>query len=217
MKRSRGSLGQSVAFTAGAGCCLGLTNAQCGSYLAPCAIQRVRMSFSAAESGRCSSGGGMTSSGSVALRRAMTALRLRSPGTMAVSPLFSRLVAPANSSRRKPALRPLLASGPWQPKQRSERIGRTSRLKSTRSAATATAQRRGRVRTDRRRLMGMRPYNPARGSCPRQPSAGRLTMAFGDYFATARAGCAKPCQQSSNRATSGSPSKTTKRNRCVRT
>ena len=50
---------------------------------------------------------------------------------MAMAPLLSFLPALSASSRRKPALRPLLASGPWQPKQRSERIGRTSRLKST--------------------------------------------------------------------------------------
>ena len=174
MKRSSGSLGQSAALTVGAGWALGLTKAQCGSYFAPWAIQRVRTSFSFGASGRCSSGGGMISSGSVALMRAMTALRFRSPGTMAVSPLLSGLVAPANSSSRSPALRPLLASGPWQPKQRSERIGRTSRLKSTRSAAEARAQSRGRAKTDRRRLMGMRPYNRARGSCPRQPSERRF-------------------------------------------
>src|SRR4029079_19333004 len=50
------------------------------------------------------------------------------------SPAFTIFIRPDFWSSRRSALR-FLASGPWQAKQRSERIGRTSRRKSTRSAA----------------------------------------------------------------------------------
>src|SRR5262245_35143424 len=56
------------------------------------------------------------------------------PGTMARPPLRNSPKAPARVSRRSLALR-CASSGPWQLKQVSDRIGRTSRVKSIRVAA----------------------------------------------------------------------------------
>jgi hypothetical protein len=71
----------------------------------------------------------MTIDGSVAVMRAITALRAGSPGVMARYPPRSA-VAASRVSRRSPALRVAL-SGPWQEKQFAERMGRISCVKST--------------------------------------------------------------------------------------
>src|SRR5690606_29054539 len=62
-----------------------------------------------------------------------------SPGTIALEvPPFSSAVAPSKvSSRSPPALSRISSSGPWQAKQRSDRIGRIWLLKSTGSAGSA--------------------------------------------------------------------------------
>ena len=75
----------------------------------------------------------MSSLGSLALIRATSSLPSVSPGVMAPA-----LMASSRRSSRKSALRAAL-SGPWQAKQFSARIGRTSRLNSSpgRSAAIA--------------------------------------------------------------------------------
>src|SRR5262245_370154 len=78
----------------------------------------------------------------------MTSLSSLLPGTRSARALLLR-DAPSIVSRRRPALR-ASASGPWHLKQLSERIGNTSREKSTSpagsrdgqaSAATARARR----------------------------------------------------------------------------
>jgi hypothetical protein len=71
--------------------------------------------------------GGMRSSASSACTRSSTRLASGSPATIA-KPDLRAAVAPSNVSRRSFAWR-LPASGPWHAKQRSERIGRTSRSK----------------------------------------------------------------------------------------
>ena len=62
----------------------------------------------------------------------MTSLSSALPGTMVHS------VAPARVSSRKPASR-VPESGPWHVKQRSERIGRTSRLNSMATGSAPVA------------------------------------------------------------------------------
>src|SRR5271165_5543401 len=61
--------------------------------------------------------------------RRTTSLRSGSPGTMAKRPFASSIRAPASVSKRNFVFR-LAASGPWQAKHWSERIGRISRLNS---------------------------------------------------------------------------------------
>src|SRR4029077_20231377 len=73
--------------------------------------------------------------------RAMISLLSGSPGTIGVCPDRVGFVASSRMSRRMSALR-ALRSGPWQRKQVSDMIGRTSRLKLIRSggeAATAVS------------------------------------------------------------------------------
>ena len=83
--------------------------------------------FSLAVSCRASSGGGMRSSGSaVRMRLAISLSRQRAPARAARTPSFSAS-APSRVSRRRSALR-LFLSNPWQRKQASARIERTSRL-----------------------------------------------------------------------------------------
>src|SRR5208337_3684883 len=60
-----------------------------------------------------------------------------SPGTMAASPLLSGLTAASRWSSRSPLAR-FASSEPWQAKQFFDRIGRTSRLKSTGLAVLAS-------------------------------------------------------------------------------
>ena len=115
--------GQSASFTFGGAKGLGVSYAQCLPHLAPASIHSLSVAFCAAVSFRFDSGGGMSSSASFEKMRAMISLSALLPGTMT-----SRL-ASASTSKRSLALR-ALASGPWQVKQVSERIGKTSRLKS---------------------------------------------------------------------------------------
>src|SRR5262249_13728574 len=73
-------------------------------------------------------------SSSLLVMRSMSLLLVRSPGTMAKSPDLAALKASSLRSNRSLALRSF-SSGPWHLKQLSERMGRISRLKSTRAAA----------------------------------------------------------------------------------
>ena len=74
--------------------------------------------------------GGICWSGSWLSIRAISSLSSGLPGTIARAPLSVSAKAPSWVSSRSPALR-ALSSGPWQAKQLSERIGRTSRAKPT--------------------------------------------------------------------------------------
>src|SRR3989442_10303536 len=85
--------------------------------------------MSAADKLRPVLGGGITSSGSVAVMRRTISLLARLPGTMARVPLRS-LMASSRRSSRSFALREL-SSGPWQLKHLNEMIGRIFELKST--------------------------------------------------------------------------------------
>ena len=98
--------------------------------LAPCWTHRVRTSTSAGLRRLPAFLGGIRSVSSSSAIRAIRALESGSPGTIAVSPLFSGLIAVARWSSRRPLAR-LASSEPWQAKQFLDRIGRTSRLKST--------------------------------------------------------------------------------------
>ena len=145
MNRSIGVFAHAASFSAGmTGRCT-RSNAQWPRYSAPSAIQRRRISASADETGLLMCGGGMITSGSVLAIRARISLASGFPGTMAVPPLSSAAMATPRSSSLNPACRSS-ASGPWQAKQRSERIGRTSRLKSIRGPSAASA-----ANTDRHR------------------------------------------------------------------
>ena len=75
----------------------------------------------------------MISLGSLALIRATSSLPSSSPGVIAPA-----LIASSRRSNRKSALRAAL-SGPWQAKQFSARMGRTSRLYSSRGRSVANA------------------------------------------------------------------------------
>ena len=103
----------------------GVTNAQWAWYFAPSAIHRVSVSFWSLVSTRFDFGGGIRSEASWLMIRSTTALASTSPGTIA-----SDSIADSRKSSRRSALR-WLASRPWQGKQFSARMGRTSRLKST--------------------------------------------------------------------------------------
>lgn len=74
----------------------------------------------------------MTTSGSVSIIRCHNGLSFGWPGTI-TAPSSALLTAASGRSRRKSASR-LSASIPWQAKQFSERIGRTSRLNETADA-----------------------------------------------------------------------------------
>ena len=74
-------------------------------------------------------GGGITSSGSVAVMRRIISLFAMSPGTIAREPLRS-LMASSRTSSRSFALREL-SSAPWQLKHLLEMTGRIWELKST--------------------------------------------------------------------------------------
>src|SRR5436190_2548774 len=66
--------------------------------------------------------------------RDQSSLSFRFPGIMAGSRFGVFSNRPSLISRRRPAFR-LLASGPWQAKQLSDRIGRMSRLYRTADSA----------------------------------------------------------------------------------
>ena len=132
MKRSRSLRGQLMFLTVGALVVLRGTKDQCCSYLAPCSIHFLKISFSILVRVLFDLGGGITSPFSSLMIRNHASLFLRSPGTIACPPLIFA-VAPSIVSRRRFALR-VLGSKPWQEKHLSERIGLTSRLKDTSSA-----------------------------------------------------------------------------------
>ena len=114
---------------------IGGINAQCFLYSAPWAIQRSNVCFSFADRVLWDRTGGIRISSSSANRiRRINSLDSGWPGTMARSPLSSAAMAVSNWSRRKPPST-CLASGPWQARHLSDKIGRTSRLKSTLSSA----------------------------------------------------------------------------------
>jgi hypothetical protein len=79
----------------------------------------------------------MTTSGSVERSRSRSTLASGFPGTIAGLPSRGA-VAPLSVSRRRSAWR-LAASGPWQAKQVSARIGRMSRSNRTPDGAGASA------------------------------------------------------------------------------
>ena len=139
---------------AGTGLSLGTVKAQCDSYLAPCRIQALMVALSCALSFRCDFGWGMTSSGSSLMIRCQTSLLARSPGTIGVPPLCSRVASSGRSSRSL-ALRDF-SSKPWQEKQFSERMGRISRLKANCGSAACSANgNRQRGRSRRTEFMGL--------------------------------------------------------------
>src|SRR2546430_14794522 len=86
-------------------------------------------SISAADKVRPDLGGGITSSGSVAVMRRIISLFAMSPGMIAREPLRS-LMPSSRRSRRSFALREL-SSAPWQLKHLLEMTGRIWELKST--------------------------------------------------------------------------------------
>ena len=107
--------------------------AQCFSHPAPCLIHSSMSDASAADTVAPVCAGGM--------RRVLSSLRIRcnrtlaagSPGTIARRPPpRSAFAVSSRSSRRRMPL--AVASAAWQAKQRSERMGRMSRLNDTGSA-----------------------------------------------------------------------------------
>ena len=106
-KRSIGVRIQSVRRTFGGSGRFGATNAQCGSYFAPSAIQRSSSFFCSAESRRFDFGGGIRSPGSALMRRT-SSLAAASFGTIAFA-----LSADSATSSRRSAFR-LAGSWPWQ-------------------------------------------------------------------------------------------------------
>ena len=118
MNRSIGVLGHAAFFTSGTAGRSTRSNAQWPRYSAPSAIHHFRISASAGVIGLLTRGGGITTSGSALVIRAMISLFAWSPGTTATSPLSSGAMAASRTSRRRPACRSS-ASGPWQAKQRS--------------------------------------------------------------------------------------------------
>ena len=84
-KRSSPPFAQAGSFGCGSGTWSGSGwKDQCGSYFAPCSIQRRSTSFSASLSVRCDEGGGITCSGSFDRIRCQATDFAGSPGTMAL-------------------------------------------------------------------------------------------------------------------------------------
>src|ERR1043166_6796260 len=108
----------------------GFTYAQCTAYFAPSAIHRFKVSTCAAFSVFPDFTGGIRSSGSLAVTRAIISLLSGAPATIGTAPDLAGFKASARISNLSFALR-APSSGPWHLKQFSVRIGRTSRLKST--------------------------------------------------------------------------------------
>ena len=105
--------------------------AQCGWYSAPASIQRLSVSTSFSVSGSSlEPGGGICSSGSRLSTRRIISASLALPGSKAPAD-----IALSRTSKRRSASR-LLESGPWQKKHLSDRMERTSRLKSGGGAAS---------------------------------------------------------------------------------
>src|SRR5208337_605047 len=137
IQQSRPLRGQAAFMTFGRVSALGGMSAQCSAYFAPCRTQRVRTSTLAGLRRFPAFLGGMRSVSSSSLIRATRLLESGSPGTMAASPLLSGLTAASRWSSRSPLAR-FASSEPWQAKQFFDRIGRTSRLKSTGLAVLAS-------------------------------------------------------------------------------
>ena len=128
-KRSISFRGQFLFETSGGAALTGGMNDQCLAYAAPCSIQRLSVSFCSAVSTRCESGGGIISASSSLVMRRQSFALFGIAGTIAGTPSRSAKADSATSSRRS-ACR-AFSSKPWHWKQFSERIGRTSRLKSS--------------------------------------------------------------------------------------
>src|ERR1043166_8376574 len=118
--------GQDLFLTAGGNAASGGMNAQCFCHFAPSAIHCVRTLICCGFSACPLEGGGIRLSGSGDVTRRISSLSSGLPATITD-------FAPSSVSKCSFALR-LALSGPWQLKQRSERIGRTSRLNSTAAA-----------------------------------------------------------------------------------
>ena len=116
MNASIGLRSQAAWRTAGGSGRTGAMKAQCGSYCAPCSIQRLISATSRGASGF--SPYGMRRPGSVAVMRCSTALWSGSPGAITFRPPSAGAVRTASfrtasaSSRRRPARR-VPESGPW--------------------------------------------------------------------------------------------------------
>ena len=118
-----------LCLTSGTGGRCGVVKAQCSCQCAPSAIQVFSLAICSTVSFLPLSVGGMTSSSSLDVIRAISVLCAGSPGAMAISPDLAGLNASSLTSNRSLPLR-AFSSGPWQAKQYSDRIGRISRLKS---------------------------------------------------------------------------------------
>ncbi len=121
-KASIGLRTHALSLTSGTAGRVGGISDQCFSYSAPWATHRLSVSFWAAVSVFFVFGGGIRSDSSSEKIRWMAALSSGLPGTIA-----SASIAWSRTSSRSFALR-AAESGPWQGKQFSMRIGRTSRL-----------------------------------------------------------------------------------------
>src|SRR5205814_2359135 len=110
---------------------------QCPSYTAPSATHRRKVSFCAGVNSLCADFGGITFALVEKMRR-MISLLSGSPGTIGTWPLRVGRVASSRTSRPMSGLR-ALRSGPGQRKQVSDRMGRRSLLKLTRSDCAPTA------------------------------------------------------------------------------
>ena len=167
--RSISFTGQCLFFTrGGAGGVIGL-KAQCRPHFAPPSIHRLTSSICFTVSLWFDSGGGIRSSGSLVMIRLNNSLSALLPGTITVFPSLTRN-APSLVSSRNFALR-AFSSGPWHLKQLSEKIGRTSRLKSAsplvgESRPTAAGANPGAFATSRR-LVRHRSHQTTR---PRPPT-----------------------------------------------
>ena len=131
MKRSISLTGQPVFLTAGRAGFRGGSNAQCVDHARPLLDPAAQHRDLVGGQLLAALLGGHAQLGIVALdpedrARSHPACPARSPAP----PLLSLANAPSLVSSRRPALR-ALSSGPWQAKQLSERIGRTSRAKLT--------------------------------------------------------------------------------------
>ena len=103
---------------------------QCSSQGAPSSIQRRSTARSDSVRDLPDRSGGMRSSSNSGAIRYSSSLSSTFPATTAWPPVESAAVIPSRESTRRPASR-VSGSGPWHWKHLSERIGRTSRAKST--------------------------------------------------------------------------------------
>ena len=110
--------------------------AQWSSHFAPCSIHFVSVATCSLVSVLPLSAGGMWSA-SAAVMRFSNSLFFTSPGTTATAPLAASPLALFSTSSRSFAFS-LPLSGPWQAKQFSLKIGRTSRLNCTSAAGAAS-------------------------------------------------------------------------------